>query len=768
MKWIEPQPIIPSDEIASKYANSILLAELLSSRGIHTNNQADSFTDPEKYKESDPFNFPDMDRSITRIQSAIQRQEKIGIWGDFDVDGQTSTAVLIKALKEIGVLAAFHIPIRKFESHGIQKEYLEDFVKNEHIGLLITCDTGITENDAVQFANSIGLDVIISDHHTPSSHLPDAFSIINPKLLASNHPFHSLAGVGTAFQLVRALFEASTKSYDPMNYLDLVALGTVADLADLTNENRYYTLRGLEKINRETIPALSAMIKNANLKSDRLDESHISFIFSPRLNAAGRLGDANRNVDFLLTEDSVFAQRIANELDVLNTRRKIAVINGFYAAEKLLEIKPDLKNFPIILLPIKNTEPGIVGIVASMLVEKYEKPAIVLVADENIAKGSARSIEGVNIIQAISECNKTLLNFGGHPMAAGLSLPAEKVPAFREKLSKSVLNQSKGRVIERVLKIDSYLPFRNINDRLISEIGILAPFGSGNPAPILVTKNLEIKKRTEFGKTRDHLKILLKDSEGETREAIWWKGSSQLTPKNPFDLAYTVKKDSYSSRSGITLEWIDFQESRIDSISVAPPRKQIEIFDYRLASGQENNLKKIAHDTRAQLWMEGPKLSKSFHGKTRLELSRSDSLAILFSPSDQRSIKNVLDHVRPKRLFLLNISSPSDKLDAFLKTLGGMVKNCINQKQGSGNILKFAARLGQREKTIRAGLYWLEARGEIEIILNGGDFNLLVGDGIIRKDIKNKTSQLKEILNETSAFRSYYLRMDANNLIRLE
>ena len=182
----------------------------------------------------------------------------------------------------------------------------------------------------------------------------------------------------------------------------------------------------------------------------------------------------------------------------------------------------------------------------------------------------------------------------------------------------------------------------------------------------------------------------------------------------------------------------------------------------------ENILKRIAHDTRTQLWMEGPKLSEPFHGKTRLELSRSDSLAILFSPSDHQSIKNVLDHVRPKKLFLFNISSPSDKLDIFLKALGGMVKNCINQKQGSGKILKFAARLGQREETIRAGLNWLEARGEIEIILKGVDFNLLIGDGIIEKDIENKTTILKELLNETSAYRSYYLRMDANNLTRLE
>jgi single-stranded-DNA-specific exonuclease len=508
-------------------------------------------------------------------------------------------------------------------------------------------------------------------------------------------------------------------------------------------------------------------MKNANFQGGALDESHISFIFAPRLNASGRLDDANRNVDFLLTEDMEFAKQYANELEILNNRRKIAVGNGFHAAENILKNNPSLQNYPILILGLINNEPGVVGIVASMLVEKYEKPAILLVKADGLAKGSARSVEGINIIQAITDNSSSLLNYGGHPMAAGLALHEKDISAFREVISKSIKGQSRGRAIEKELQIDSYLPFSNINDKLISEIGLLSPFGSGNTAPVLVTRNLQIMKRTTFGKTKDHVKISLRDPAGDVRQAIWWKGGVHNPPKSPIDLAYTVRKDSYRNNSGIILEWIDFREAEPKSITVVAPKRRIQITDFRLAADQASLLKPLIEE-EIQFWSEGIESAFSFPTKTRVEIENSRVLGILFPPPGLPTVNKILDKSKPKELLLFNVSAPDDSLKVFLSNLGGYIKNCLTQKKGNGSIREFAALLGHREGTVIAGLHWFEESGQICLKMANDGFSLTKGPGNRTACLQEKTAILQDLLRETAAFRSFYLRMNPEDLLRIE
>ncbi len=409
MKWIEPKPLNPSDEIREAFGNTFLIAEQLTKKGYSTTQQAKHFLKPSLSNQASPFDFPDIEKAAERIISAIKNNEHIGIWGDFDVDGQTSTAVLVDGLRKSGAEVTFHIPVRAEESHGIPIESLKVFLKKSKSGLIITCDTGITEFESIAYLASIGMDVILTDHHTPADKLPLLSRPSIPGCFHADNPLHTLAGVGTAFQLVRALLSLQSKEAVADSYLDLVALGTIADLAELTGENRLYTKTGLAIINDQPREAFKTMARLAEFRGQEINESHIGFIFAPRLNALGRLGDANPIVNFLLSTDTLAVAELAKVLEGLNTQRKLATDMVFQSAVDQLDKNKELLQYPVIVVEREGWEKGVVGIAASRLVEKYNKPAILLDNRNGVAAGSARSVEGINIIKAIQENSQFLI-----------------------------------------------------------------------------------------------------------------------------------------------------------------------------------------------------------------------------------------------------------------------------------------------------------------------------------------------------------------------
>ena len=303
IKWILPDRITSDSSVLSEFNRSLILRQELIARGIRSSNESHGFLDPDQFAESSPFAFPEMGKAIDRLHRAIQQKEKIGIWGDFDVDGQTSTAVLLDFLNRQNTDVVFHIPVRGIESHGINIDILEKFL-NTGISLLITCDTGISENLAIDYAREKKVDVILTDHHEMPNNLPNAFAIINPHQLEHEHPLSYLAGVGVAYQLVRAYNQRFPLDFSITHLLDLVALGTIADIAVLKGENRYYTQRGLEIMNETLRPSLRALCKVSGTRYKLITENMVGFTIGPRLNSAGRLGDANQNVKFLLSEDT--------------------------------------------------------------------------------------------------------------------------------------------------------------------------------------------------------------------------------------------------------------------------------------------------------------------------------------------------------------------------------------------------------------------------------------------------------------------------------
>ena len=758
MKWLEPRIYHAEAEIHEAFSSSFLLGGQLARRGITTLKEAKAFLSPEAYHPTSPFAFSELEKAVARLQQALNDDELIGIWGDFDVDGQTSTALLLSALRAIGARVVYHLPVRADESHGINLDFLKRFL-TEGIQLLITCDTGITEFESLAYLKKLGVDVILTDHHTPANSLPPALAILNPSILPSESPLSHLSGVGTAFQLIRGLFDKTANQGMENEYLDLVALGTIADLANLTRENRYYAQLGLNSINQSPRPSLEALLDLAGFKHRRVTESHISYILAPRMNALGRLGDANPLVEFLLSTNEDFIKKTALHLEELNSRRKLAVEMVYRSALDLLDRDPTINQYPVILLAKTGWESGVVGIAASKLVEQFHKPVILMNIDDEIAAGSARSVEGINIIQAIQENANLLIRFGGHPMAAGLSLNVLDLPRFREALSSSIDAQTAGAELEPSLEIDAYLTFSSLKAELIDEIDRLAPFGPGNPAPLFVTRGVEIENHNLIGKSREHRRLTLKDEHAFKTQALWWNSSDLPLPEGLFDLAYHARFNEYKENNDIILEWVDFRAVKQQEISISLPISRFRIFDYRFDPNAAALLQTMADKPDILLWAEGDR-HHAPSALARHELTQALKLAILTPPPSSQVLQQALEMVKPTEVLLFSLPSPDDSLKGFLNALAAVLRKQPAGGENNFSLKALGGMLGHTTEAIILGIEWWHQHGDIIFTIYDDKVSVEKFRGQQSMELKRHTSYLNELLIETSAFRNYYLRAE--------
>ncbi|HSK87051.1 MAG TPA: single-stranded-DNA-specific exonuclease RecJ, partial [Anaerolineales bacterium] len=526
-RWIDPLPV----EIPASFADlnlSPLIAQTLVRRGFDTPETARAFLHPDSIPSTP---FPNIEPAVERIQAAVRNQELICVWGDFDVDGQSSATVLVQALQTLGGNVFYYIPIRGKESHGVHIETLRPIIDNG-AKLIVTCDTGITAYEAIDYANSCGVDVIVTDHHELGAKLPNAKAIVNPRLLPEGHILENLAGVGVAYKLAEALLIENPTS-ETVNLLDLVALGLIADVALLKGETRSLVQRGIQVLRNTSRIGLRVMAELSATSLESLTEETIGFNFAPRLNALGRLSDANPAVELLLSHDPVRARVIATQIEGLNAQRRLLTNQVYEAAEAQLREDPDLLSEPALILTNQNWPGGVVGIVANKLVERYRKPAILLnQAEDGTLRGSARSMEGLNITEAITTQKDLLLGFGGHPMAAGLALPAGKLPAFRRGLGKAIEEQL-GKVIrqEPTLQIDAWLGLNDINLEFAESLEALAPFGAGNPSLTMATHKVSLRSVSTIGKAREHLRLNVEDENGNVQSVLWWGGAGAELPE---------------------------------------------------------------------------------------------------------------------------------------------------------------------------------------------------------------------------------------------
>ena len=762
--WVEPSPVDIPQDILDQIGEPRFLAEALVRRGFTDAQFLREFLDPDQYTPAKPETLPDLLKAADRIENAIQSGETIGVWGDFDVDGQTATALLVQTLQALGAKVQYFIPNRERDSHGVALPALNTFLKTG-VDLVLTCDTGISANDAVNFAKEQNVDFVITDHHTLPETLPEAVAVVNSQRLAPGEALSPLCGVGCAYKLAEELLERANHVEKAHELLDLVALGTVADLALLTGDNRFLVQRGLEQLRRSPRPAIEAILEMANASPDQLNEEQISFIIAPRLNALGRLDDANPAVPFFLAKSLAEARPMAARLEALNARRKLLCDQVFQAAQAQLEHERSLLDHAVILLGHPAWPGGVLGIVASRLTELYRKPVILLTTPPGeSARGSARSIEGVNITQAISNSRHLLNSFGGHPMAAGLSFDASKMTEVHHLIDHSVQQQqSLEQYPTADLVIDAFIPLEKLTLEIIESLDRLAPFGPGNRALTLATSNLVLQSQAQFGKNNEHRQLIVEDSAGRAQRVIWWQGAGLALPEGRFDLAYTVRASSYRGQHTVQVEWGSFRSIQ-ESIPLHKQRVVQVIEDHRGELDPSAVLTTWVNEPQTILFAEGEHPYRH-SAVDRRHLTTAQILVIWTIPPGREELQMILETVAPQKVIWFGINPGDNLLTPFVTRLTGLVRYAIKARQGQTTISELAAATAQRERTVMAGLAWLARRGYITVEGSETQVQLSLG-GIANPDAANRLeSDITYLLEETAAFRAYCQNINLKLLI---
>ena len=534
---------------------SPLIARLLVNRGISEPSLIEAFLAADGRLESDPFLLPDIEPAITRTYRALLTGEEIAIYGDFDADGITATALLVQGLSALGGKVIPYIPHRHHEGYGVQVAALEK-LKKQGVSLIITVDTGITAVDEIQKAHKMGLDIIVTDHHLPLDTLPAALAVIDPKRSESNCKYTDLAGVGVAFKFMQALLQGSGRE-DLINGLtDLVALGTVTDMVPLTGDNRYWVKRGLELLNNTNRVGLQEMIRVAGLKPGNLDSESISWILGPRLNAAGRLDDAGTSYKLLLTQDPKEAAALVSDLEEKNSRRQRVTAELLEKAkEKIVAAGPDL---PLLMTGDEEYPAGVMGLVAGKLSEEFYRPVILFRFGSEQCRGSGRSIPEFDLMEALASCQDLLSNFGGHTKAAGFTVPTRNLSKLQQQLVGLAGERLAGLDLRPHIDIDAEVSFSDLTGDTLKQLQQLAPFGSGNPAPVFVSRGVEIVDVRYVGSRNEHVSLKLKQ-EGILWDAIGFRlGSRSQEITGSIDIAYNIDVDRWNDTERLRFKLLDF------------------------------------------------------------------------------------------------------------------------------------------------------------------------------------------------------------------
>jgi single-stranded-DNA-specific exonuclease len=487
---------------------SEILAHLLILRNISNFNLAKSFFRPSIDSLHNPFLMDGMDIATMRIIKALTENEKICIFGDYDVDGTCATALLYLFLKQLDANIDFYIPKRLTEGYGLSPAGV-DHVKSINASLLIAVDCGITAIEETDYANRLGIDVIICDHHQPKEVLPNAVAVLDPLKPDCNYPFKYLSGAGIAFKLAQGVGDRIGKRILPLQYLDFVALAGAADIVPLTDENRILVKEGINIINSNPRPGIEALIESAGVYNGALTSGQIVFTIAPRINAVGRLGDAHRAVNLLITDKKDEALRLAQVLETENYERRKLDVDTFDNALELVESSLDLHNELAIILHQQDWHPGVIGIVASRLVEKYYRPTIMLTTVDGVAKGSARSISNFNIYEALRKCEDLLIHFGGHQAAAGLAVEVDKLEEFRTRFNSIVKESLLEEDLLPEINIDSKLKFSEITPKFLRILDQFSPFGPANMRPVFLSEDVKVASNPRIVGT-NHLLVTLK------------------------------------------------------------------------------------------------------------------------------------------------------------------------------------------------------------------------------------------------------------------
>ena len=538
-----------------------LIRHLLWHRGLRNAADAAAFLEA-RDPAFDPMLLPDIGIALDRLQAAIAADEQIAVYGDFDVDGVTASAILIEALTELGGRVISYLPDRFTEGYGVNEAAIELLAKRG-VSLIITADCGTSSIAQIALAHRLGVDVIVLDHHIVPAELPDAIALINPKRIDNRYPETELASGGLAFKLMQALYEACGRPFDAARYLDLAALSTVCDMVPLRGENRWLVREGLRQLAKAARPGLRALFDSAGCDPARCDASTIGFTLGPRLNAAGRMADAKIALDLLLELDEAKARALALQLNGFNQERQKATSDALDLARELVAEQPP--DAPLIFIGHEDFQLGIVGLVAGRLMEQHNRPAVVYAREPEESRGSCRSIPEFDITRTLRVAQdeshgQLLVRFGGHRAAAGFTADNAKLDALRESLMRQAEEALRGVDLTPVIDIDAAIPLHRVNGELIQALSQLAPFGMENREPVFLSRGLQIADVRTMGGDGQHLRLLLRDGAVSWPAVAFGMGANELASGQRLDVVYTFSADR-GSDGALQLRVTDFAPS---------------------------------------------------------------------------------------------------------------------------------------------------------------------------------------------------------------
>ncbi len=761
-----------------------LIKQLLLTRGLKTDEEIYEFLHPKEMVLTHPKVFCDMEKCVQRLFDAIEKGEKIVIHGDFDADGVTSTSLLYRTFKYLGGDVNYFIPNREKEGHGFDTKALVKIMTQIKPKVIISCDCGISDVDAVNFLNSFKIDVIITDHHEAPDILPNAYGIINPKAPNSLddslstkqiESLTSLAGVGVAFKVAQGLLEKFGKLEFISEILPYVAIGTVADLVPLIGENRYYVTRGLELISEGKHYGISRLLDSAGYKG-QITSEHIAFGIAPRINASGRLDTVDAALKLLISENKQEIEFAVQSLNEFNKIRQELCQEIFAQADEMVKREGN-RNSAIILFN-KEWHIGIIGIVASMLVEKYYKPTFLMTYSEETKqfRCSARSVEGINLYETIAANSELLDGFGGHAMAAGLSFSEEKASFEKVKsaLCQTVKENSIGKDLKPFLKIDLELKPEDIDVNLIDEISQLEPFGMSNPSPIFVINNIKIKEKRLMGENKNHLRLTCIAGNREFNCIRWQDGDISLVNGDTLDVAFHPQINEYNGNTSVQLIVDDIhseflKEEEIPTIKLYDHRKKTDILqqvnDYVKQAKQNILIFAESKPVLDKLKPFDTLFSKSI---TRDNLKECDGLMFFDYPADRETFDKILSQTNPAAIHFMNYEIKFMDEEEFLNTVYKMLKFACHNNGGKVELRRCASFLGKSYKVFELLFSIFEETGLLVIKERNKDYyvvELTQESDISRVLHSQKYTLLIDMVEECEQFQKTLLEDEVYSLI---
>lgn len=750
------------------------LNELLSLKGFKTEKEIEKFLNPSKADLISPYAFCDMKKATERIFEAIEKEEKILIWGDFDCDGVTSSAILYKALKELSANVISFIPDRLLHGHGLNSKELIKLISKEKVKLVITLDCGISNVSQINLLKGLRVDTIITDHHSTDTELPQAYAIINPQVNAALNENLSVeditsltynSGSVVAYKLAMALLEKNENQKLKDELLVIAGCGAIADVVPLLGENRALVALTLEYLNTKKENSNEAIYEllSKNVSNRPITSYDVAFILAPRINAVGRLANAKLSFEFLTTNEKIKYQMIIEQLDNYNKIRQAKCAEVYEEVKDYINKYKKEAQAPAIILKNPSWHIGIIGIVASKIVEEYNKPCFLMTEDENNnARCSIRSNDVINVYNILKENEELFLGFGGHKLAGGCSFDLNKTPF--EKVKSALLNSIKlatpNEKNEDILYADVEITSDELELNILETLDKLEPFGQNNEPPIMAMFNVNLEEFKLIGKDSNHLKMTF-CANGKKLQAVKWnEGELQIPFNSKCDIAFYPRLNEFNGTQTIQLEIIDIYNKEISKQS----KNEFKIYDHRKKTGILDQIADYLKRDNLDIavWAKTPntkeKLSKYEKIKDNFidKINNHEGLMFFDYPANEEEFENILSSIQPKKIHFMNYKI-DENLENYIKQINGMIKYCANKMDGNIDLERFSSALGVSENFVQITLEILENIGSIEILdidkmnyikpFNYDEFKNDSMFEILKEEFDNIINYKKSILN---------------------